>query len=368
MNKTRLIALAGFLGAGKTTTLTALASYLESRGETVALVTNDQGSELVDSAVAASVAELSAEVTGGCYCCRFGDLASVVEDILADGRANCMIIEAVGSCTDLQATVIRPLKKFYAGQLTISPLITVLDPDRYRALIPQLGTEVESDLAYLFDRQLAESDVIAVNKDDRLDAGQRRKLVADLSQRYPQARAITYSALTHRGLADLCALLAATPAARDVHVNYDRYAAAEAALAWLNLDVELSAIQERGFGPATWAMTVLESLATHCVSSGAVIGHIKVHLAGDGQAVTANVVGDGVPRLASQSSGPLRQARALINARVEMATEDLNAIVRQAIEVADRAARTRSAAADGPMAFQPGYPAPAHRLTAGECG
>jgi Ni2+-binding GTPase involved in maturation of urease and hydrogenase len=364
MSKVRLIALTGFLGAGKTTTMTALARYFEARGETVALVTNDQGVELVDSAVVAGAVGLSAEVTGGCYCCRFEDLASVLEDLISDGRATVVTIEAVGSCTDLQSTVIRPLRKFYADQLDVAPLVTVVDPDRYRTLAAHAGGEDESNLDYLFDRQLAEADIIGVNKEDTLDNDQRRALAQELSERYPRASVTTYSAMEGRGLDALVDLLAAVPAGWDVEVDYDRYAAAEAALAWLNLSVELRATEDDGFGPATWVMTALETMAERCESAGAVIGHIKVRLTGNGIAVIANLVGDGVPRLASKSSGWLSHGSALINARVEMATGDLDTIVRKAIEAADSAARTNSQFAGDTAAFQPGYPVPVHRMTA----
>ena len=41
--------LGGFLGAGKTTLARALAGRLRDQGERVAIVTNDQGSLLVDT-------------------------------------------------------------------------------------------------------------------------------------------------------------------------------------------------------------------------------------------------------------------------------------------------------------------------------
>lgn len=365
MTKTRLLALTGFLGSGKTTTMAALASHLEAQGEVVALVTNDQGTELVDSAVAALSAPLAAEITGGCFCCRFEDLASVIEDILNAGRATTVIIEAVGSCTDLQATVIRPLRKFYADQLAVAPLVCVADRDRYRALIPQLGTAKETDLAYLYDLQLSESDVIGINKDDMLSTDERQQLIDEISARYPRAQVVSYSALKGTGLDGVVELLDHVRPNWDLEVDYDRYAQAEAALAWLNLGVEISS--DDGFGPATWVMTALESLAQQCEQIDAVIGHIKIHLTGpDELAVTANRVGDGEPRLASQTSGFITAGRALVNARVAMATGDLDEMVRSAIAEADEAVGSTSQAADGPIAFQPGYPKPTHRIAAAE--
>ena len=43
--------IGGFLGAGKTTSVAALAQHLTDAGRTVGLITNDQGRELVDTAM-----------------------------------------------------------------------------------------------------------------------------------------------------------------------------------------------------------------------------------------------------------------------------------------------------------------------------
>ena len=65
----RVVLVGGFLGAGKTTTMLAAARLLEARGERVAVITNDQGTDLVDTRLAQLVGEREcrvAEVTGGC--------------------------------------------------------------------------------------------------------------------------------------------------------------------------------------------------------------------------------------------------------------------------------------------------------------
>ena len=45
-----LMIIAGFLGAGKTTAIRALGRLLTRRGQTVAVITNDQAAGLVDTA------------------------------------------------------------------------------------------------------------------------------------------------------------------------------------------------------------------------------------------------------------------------------------------------------------------------------
>ena len=62
MSQARYIMIGGFLGAGKTTSVARLAERLTAQGRRVGLITNDQGTELVDTAMLPSVA---AAVIGG---------------------------------------------------------------------------------------------------------------------------------------------------------------------------------------------------------------------------------------------------------------------------------------------------------------
>ena len=89
--KARYIMLGGFLGAGKTTAVAALAQHLVASGLRVGLITNDQGSELVDTAMLRARGFHTEEITGGCFCCRFAtltDAAHKLADSAQIGRAH----------------------------------------------------------------------------------------------------------------------------------------------------------------------------------------------------------------------------------------------------------------------------------------
>ncbi|MBL2179770.1 cobalamin biosynthesis protein, partial [Klebsiella pneumoniae] len=77
----------------------------------VAIVTNDQGKELIDTELARANGLESKEVTGGCFCCQFDDLYNNLNTLMKEKQPDVIIAEAVGSCTDLAATVIQPLKQ-----------------------------------------------------------------------------------------------------------------------------------------------------------------------------------------------------------------------------------------------------------------
>ena len=68
---TRIAIVGGFLGAGKTTLILQAVRKLAEQGYRVGLVTNDQGEDLVDTALAAQATIPVTEVAGGCFCCRF---------------------------------------------------------------------------------------------------------------------------------------------------------------------------------------------------------------------------------------------------------------------------------------------------------
>ena len=68
MDKIRFMVVSGFLGAGKTTTMIALAEHLnKSYGET-AIIANDLGANLVDTNLTQTSGCTVAEIASGCIC------------------------------------------------------------------------------------------------------------------------------------------------------------------------------------------------------------------------------------------------------------------------------------------------------------
>ncbi len=128
--KARYLMLGGFLGAGKTTAVAKLAERLTAQGLRVGLITNDQGKELVDTAMLRSRGFATEEIPGGCFCCRFKSLTEAAGRLTAASAPDVFIAEPVGSCTDLVATVTYPLRRLYGNDYTIAPLSVLVDPIR----------------------------------------------------------------------------------------------------------------------------------------------------------------------------------------------------------------------------------------------
>lgn len=232
-----VVLVSGFLGSGKTTLILAAARELQRRGLRSAMVWNDQGNDLVDSHYAALSGAHSGEVTGGCFCCRLSQLIDAIGDLRAHAP-DVIFAEPVGSCTDLSATVLRPLLQS-SDTYRLSPLTVLVDPLRAQSMLEQ---NADPDMRFLFDKQLQEADLVCFTK-------------SDLYLQYPEtgARHVRQlSAKSGQGVAAwLDEVLSGTiPAGEQtLEIDYAHYARAEAALAWLNLRAV--------FEPGTWLSPAL---------------------------------------------------------------------------------------------------------------
>ena len=166
----RYVLIGGFLGAGKTTAnLDCRAT--RRRGQRVGLITNDQSTGLVDTALLGSQGFPTAEVTGGCFCCKFNSLVEAAEKLQQEARPEVFIAEPVGSCTDLKATVSYPLRRMYGDQYQIAPLSVLVDPLRaMRVLGLAAGKSFSPKVHYIYNKQLEEAEILVINKCDLLDA------------------------------------------------------------------------------------------------------------------------------------------------------------------------------------------------------
>src|SRR5262249_10402523 len=121
MKRLRLVMIGGFLGAGKTTAISRLARYCVGPGQRVGLGMNDQAQDLVDTNSLRAQGFAVEEVAGACFCCRFDDLVGKVGRLQEGERPDVILAEPVGSCTDLVATVVQPLRDLYRERFEVAP-------------------------------------------------------------------------------------------------------------------------------------------------------------------------------------------------------------------------------------------------------
>ena len=258
-----IVPIAGFLGAGKTFLILAGARVLRNRNLNCAAILNDQGANLVDTEYVREQQISANEVAGGCFCCRFSDLIDRAEE-LRKLNPEIIFMEAVGSCADLSATVIQPLKRDFRDRFRIAPLTVAVDPTQARQMseLPE-----SSELRYLFHSQMEEADLVAFTK---CDLGLEPDNIGEVETRY-------VSSLTGEGVSEWLdeILTGTTPAGSKIlQIDYDRYARAEAALGWLNWHAQVRLSYP--LSPAELVGPFLDALQLAVSSNGGEIMHLKV--------------------------------------------------------------------------------------------
>jgi Ni2+-binding GTPase involved in maturation of urease and hydrogenase/DNA-binding transcriptional ArsR family regulator len=361
----RYIMIGGFLGAGKTTAVAAVARHLADQGLRVGLITNDQGRDLVDTQMLRSRGFATEEIAGGCFCCKFGSLVDAAGRLDADAAPEVFIAEPVGSCTDLVATVTYPLRRIYGDRFTVAPLSVLVDPLRVRRILGlEEGRSFSDKVLYIYRKQLEEADVIVISKSDLIDEVGEAELRAALEREFPKARVLALSVRAGEGLEPWLEILqseAQTPHAA-MEVDYDIYADGEALLGWLNATIQLTVDDE--IDSAVLLRGIAREIQRRLQTEGAEVAHLKMTLSPEnafaGEVAVINLVrNDFTPEMGQELDEPVSGGQIILNLRAECDPERLESIVHEALTAVSTP--ECGLKLDHLERFRPGRPVPTHR-------
>lgn len=359
----RFIMVGGFLGAGKTTTVSRLARHYLGQGRKVAIVTNDQAADLVDTHSLRQQGFDVGEVAGACFCCNFNELTSTVEKLSESQRPDVVIAEPVGSCTDLVATVIRPLVQIYRQPFDVRPYGVIIKPSHGLKILRNDKRGGFSPKAeYIFRKQIEEADFVILNRIDELSPAEVTELTTLLQEQFPGRPVVRMSAKTGEGFPALVEFLSQQGefGRRAMELDYDVYAEGEAELGWLNSNINVTAPKE--FPLDTLLLDIIRRLKESLAATDAETAHLKTIGLWEGFYGVANLVSSFTePELSLPSNCQVKQAQLVVNARVAIDPTVLESQVRAAVE---KAAAAVGATAEilAMQSLRPGRPVPTHRI------
>lgn len=368
VKQARYIMLGGFLGAGKTTAVCKLAKHLSEQGLRVGLITNDQGNQLVDTAMLASNGFPVEEISGGCFCCRFNSLVDAAKKLSADSRPDVFIAEPVGSCTDLVATVSYPLRRIYGDEFAIAPLSVLIDPVRAQRVLGLAdGGKFSDKVSYIYRKQLEEADIIVINKRELLTGPELERLRSALLEAFPGREILETSARTGAGLEEWFQRITTQQQVMraTMPVDYELYAEGEALLGWLNATVDLRS--DDAFDGNAALQRFAGAMQKRLAGQGAQIAHLKMTLdpeEGIGDLAVINLVrNDYVPELSQELQDPLQAGQLIVNIRAEVAPEILKSALDEALASCFGGGDGVRGVLEHIEFFQPGKPQPTHRIS-----
>ena len=309
--------LSGFLGAGKTTAIEHACHLLQKQNTPVAVITNDQGVRLVDGSRFLHLGIPSREVIGGCFCCNYNHLNENIRSLIATHHPSVLFAESVGSCTDLIATILKPLLDQHPEwQPTISIFADAKLLD---------DTSFAPGVRYIYDKQLEEAQVIVITRSEEWSTQQKQ----DIQNRFPNKIILfhnSYDESDIRRWLDTLENLPARPTLPSLDIDYDLYAEGEARLAWLDQELTIDSQQA--------ALHLMELIDHKIKKENYPVGRLKFWLS--------------PPNL-------------LINARVQTDPPTLSRLVADAIAETNARYQTKIHTLTR-QSFQPGYPRPTHRI------
>jgi Ni2+-binding GTPase involved in maturation of urease and hydrogenase len=364
MGSLRFVLVGGFLGAGKTTAMARLALRYRDKGLSVGLVTNDQAEDLVDTKSLEAQGFPVEEVAGACFCCKFDDLIEKV-DRLGDKRPDVILAEPVGSCTDLIATVVQPLRDLYRERFQVAPYGVFFKPAHgLRILRNEANSGFSPKAAYIFKKQMEEADLILLNRIDELSPTDRKSLTELMEKNFPGTPVLPVSAKTGEGFDAYAAFLEQDGVfgRKILDIDYDIYAEGEAELGWLNGAVHIEATQP--FALDKLISDIVLHLRGAFGKLGAEVAHLKAIGLGPTSFGVANLVSSGSEvELSLPSKQSVTSADVIVNARAAGDPAELEKQVRATVAEVCKSNGCKPVFKTM-QSFRPGRPMPTHRYAA----
>lgn len=237
MEPIRFMVVSGFLGAGKTTTMIALAEHMnETFGET-AIIANDLGANLVDTNLTQTSGCTVAEIASGCICYQMDNTIDQIRRLRDKDGAVFVMSDIPGCGVGALDHVYHTLARDHADEFTLSPFMVVVDPERLRMIMPEKADiNLPEELVYLLKLQLEEADLVVLNKIDLLDEATRERYVDFLKTACPDIPVICISARERENIEELAQFITTrTSELKNFSVrNNHEFEQAEAKLTWYN--------------------------------------------------------------------------------------------------------------------------------------
>lgn len=190
----KVIAVMGFLGSGKTSSILSLARYLTAEeGKKVAILVNEAGEIPIDGAVLTAGGNQVKEIFAGCICLMADDLVAAMVELGQIPNLDFIVVEPSGRAN-------APRLIYLLGQLGFSPVgrpplpgctlhrrVTVVDGARFDLLLRAAR--------FLVAGAVEVADVVLVNKIDLIDEKTLSSVIQRVQRINPRAQVLTTSAV-----------------------------------------------------------------------------------------------------------------------------------------------------------------------------
>ncbi|WP_294335860.1 GTP-binding protein [uncultured Clostridium sp.] len=340
MKQIKYMVTSGFLGAGKTTSMIAFARNINKRYTKAAILANDLGAQnIVDAEYTATTDVLTTQITGNCICYQHENLIDKLHQ-LVQGGAEVIFSDIPGCGIGALDHVYLEIKANpkEADEFSLMPFTCIVDPERLRMIMPeQADINLPEEMKFLLDAQMAEADVIVLNKIDTLSKEEKETRLAFIRDKYPSTPLYAMSALTGEGVDEVVDYLMTHTAAaehREIGYGSEAFMAAEQKLSWYNRRVYLEERNDKNVDFNAILKELFEEIRSGLKKAGGNVPHLKAFAAGEeGDFVKMSLIGvDYEVEYASRLQKPYSAISVVVNARAAADSQVMAEIVDDALD------------------------------------
>ncbi len=342
MNPLRFMVVSGFLGAGKTTTMIALAEAMNKTYGETAIIANDLGANLVDTNLTQTSGCTVTEIANGCICYQMDNVVDQLRRLRDKDGAIFVMSDIPGCGVGALDHVYHTLATDYQDEFTLAPFTVIVDPERLRMIMPeQADINLPEELVYLLQLQLEEADLVVLNKCDLLDEETIARYVEFLHTAVPDVPVMTISAREKTGIEELAAFITThTSALKNFSVrNNHEFEQAEAKLTWYNRRVYFKTNSGAKIDMNAVIEDFIEEIRLGLIERKRNVPHLKTFAtSGNGDFNKASLIGvDYDIEYEQQFLRDHKNMRMIVNARAVCEARVLSRIVDDATdEICDR--------------------------------
>jgi len=355
----------GFLGSGKTTAIATASKLIQEQEIKVGVVTNDQGKYLVDSRFISAKHIPFGQVTNGCFCCNYNQLDEQINQLRDRQGVQVIFAESVGSCTDLIATVIKPLSIFKNKETERLSLSIFAEAALLFDFLQNSHSPFSTDITYIYSKQLEEAEILIVNKSDLLSTERLEKLKNLVNEKFPEKTVLYQNSKDRESVKKWIETLnqfsgETIPSRKSLYIDYQRYGAGEADLAWFDQEIEISS--ETG-DAIKLGKQLIGLILSETENRNWTIGHLKFIIEANGRtekiSFTTNINRHDLEELSLSNAS---EAKLIINARIETDPDALKQMVAAVVQSIRKESKATILELNT-SAFKPGFPNPTHRMS-----
>lgn len=288
---TKYMVTSGFLGAGKTTAMIAFAMNINGRGKgQAAILANDLGAgNIVDAEFTAAAGITTLPISGGCICYQHENLVGKLHQLEAGG-ANIIFSDIPGCGIGAMDHVYLELEDKEKGEFDLMPFTCLVDPERIRMIMPeQADINLPEEMKFLLDAQMAEADLIVLNKIDTITPQEADEIVAFIKSIYPKTPVMTMSAVMGTGVTEVVDYLLSNKSEavhREIGYGSEAFIAAEEKMSWFNTRVYLQQREDRNLDFNQVIGDIFEGIREGLKANDSNVPHLKMFAADSDEELT----------------------------------------------------------------------------------